>query len=395
MKHRSIALAALCVCAPAAQAQSSVTLYGVMDASVEYVNRVAAAPPTYNAATGTMTPSSTGGARTGMPTLGGLSGSRWGLRGVEDIGNGLKALFVLESGFGPDTGTLQSSGRLFGRSAYVGVSSRDFGTFTIGRQYTTMFDSLASFSPMRLATTYEPVAWALGLNYREDNVIKYVLKAGPLRAATHYSFGVGLSTQGGALPSTATIGGGSGETPGHGSDNTGWGASLTYAADHIGAVVVYDEWRPTITAGQSGRSRKAAAALSYETGLVKLTGGYRWNQSLFGNGVTLVRDDYWWVGANYQATPALGLTLAWYDSNPKAFTPTPTGTTTNPARMQQLSAVADYNLSKRTDIYLSAAWAHNANLCFDAVQSSYTYGYPQMAGQKNMIGVTTGIRHVF
>ncbi|PMY01052.1 porin, partial [Pseudomonas sp. GW460-13] len=83
---------------------------------------------------------------------GGLSGSRWGLRGVEDLGSGLKALFVLESGFGLDDGKSQQGGRLFGRQAYVGLESDQVGRVTFGRQYTSLFDMMANFSPTGYAT---------------------------------------------------------------------------------------------------------------------------------------------------------------------------------------------------------------------------------------------------
>ena len=114
MKKSLLALAVLGTFAGVAQAQSSVTLYGVVDANVEYVNHEQNVT-----AAGVAIPGSSG-SRLAMQA-GGLSSNRWGLRGVEDIGGGLKGLFVLESGFGMDTGTLQQGGRLFGRQAFVGL----------------------------------------------------------------------------------------------------------------------------------------------------------------------------------------------------------------------------------------------------------------------------------
>jgi predicted porin len=99
MRKQAFALAALAAASVTAHAQSSVTLYGVIDGSIEYVNRVASSAATPNQ----------GGSRFGMPSVGGLSASRWGLRGVEDLGGGNQALFVLESGFQWDTGALQSA----------------------------------------------------------------------------------------------------------------------------------------------------------------------------------------------------------------------------------------------------------------------------------------------
>ncbi len=73
-------------------------------------------------------------------TSGSVNGSRWGLRGSEDLGGGLKAIFTLENGFGINDGTLKQGGRLFGRQAFVGLSSDQFGAVTLGRQYDSMVD---------------------------------------------------------------------------------------------------------------------------------------------------------------------------------------------------------------------------------------------------------------
>src|SRR5690349_17492332 len=89
----------------AAQAQNSVTLYGVIDTGLGYVSNA----------------NSNGDHLYGMIN-GTLSGSRWGVKGQEDLGGGLKAIFQLENGFDPGTGRLNQGGREFGRQAYVGLS---------------------------------------------------------------------------------------------------------------------------------------------------------------------------------------------------------------------------------------------------------------------------------
>lgn len=391
MNKTIFALAALCALggfSAAARADSSVTLYGVIDGSIEYVNRVATAQPTV--VNGQPVLATTGGSRISMPTLGGLSPSRWGLRGTEDLGAGNSAIFVLESGFSPDTGAMQSS-RIFGRQAFVGLQNSTYGKLMLGRQYTSFFEGMANFAPMRFATTYEPVAWQLGTNYREDNVVKYVGQFGPLQAVAHYSFGVGVP----AIGSTPLANSGSGETPGAFRDNSGYGASLTWLSNGFGATIAYDQWHPTATSGQQGNSRKAGGALSYATGPFKAMAGYRWAKVDFANGNTLARDDYYWAGVNYQATSALGLSLAYYYSDFKRLSLGQTAPATNPANPWQVSLLVDYSLSKRTDIYLSTAYARNAGLNFDSSQTLFLYGYPSTAGQKGMVGVTTGIRHVF
>ena len=120
MKKSLLALAALGTFAGAAHAQSSVTLYGIVDAGLAYANNV-------------------GGHHLYETSAGNLQGDRWGLRGTEDLGGGLKALFVLENGFNAFSGKLGQGGDEFGRQAYVGVSSQ-FGTVTLGRQYDSVVD---------------------------------------------------------------------------------------------------------------------------------------------------------------------------------------------------------------------------------------------------------------
>ncbi|MGO4328137.1 porin [Cupriavidus sp. 2TAF22] len=376
MKRTAISLAAAAALLSGhAAAQTSVTLYGVIDAPIEYVNRVAAGPQQQ------------GGSRLSMPTNGGLSGSRWGMRGTEDLGGGMQALFVLESGFGIDTGIAAQS-RAFNRQAYVGIGSQ-YGKVTFGRQYTSMFEGAVNFSPTRFATLYEPDVFMAGLNYREDNVVKYTNAWGPVSMAAHYSFGVGAPAIGLtpiALPT---------ETPGHASDNAGYGASVTYLDGTLGLTAFYDQWNPALVSGQAGRSRKAGAAASYATGALKVMAGYRWAKMDFGNGATFLRDDYYWIGANYQATTALGFTLGYAYADVKTVTPTATALPTNPANPWQVNFIADYALSKRTDVYLTTAYSHNAGLNFDGTQDSFATGYFQTPGQKGMFGVAVGVRHVF
>ncbi|BDB23769.1 porin [Cupriavidus sp. P-10] len=384
MRKSLITLAVLGAASGAANAQSGVTLYGVIDGSIEYVNRVAASATT----------PTQGGKRFGMPSVGGLSASRWGLRGVEDLGAGNQVLFVLESGFQWDSGQLQSA-PLFNRQSFIGMQSKGIGKLTFGRQYTSFFEGMANFAPMRFAATYEPGIWWMGLNYREDNMVKYTGQFGPLQAVAHWSFGTGVAVQNASI---LLANGGAGEVPGHFSDNTAYGASLMYLnGSGFGASIAADVWRPAATTGQPGTMTKLGAAALYNTGPFKFTLGYRYNKAEFANGNTLLRDDYWWAGINYQATPALGLSLAYYYADVKGarVASTPTSAETNPPNMQQVSFIADYNFSKRTDVYLSAGYARNGGLSFDSAATAYAFRYPTMAGQKSMVGVTVGIRQIF
>ena len=111
---------AMLAAAGGAQAQtgSSVTLYGHLDTGIEHLTNVQG-----------------GGSLTRMPGLTGTAPSRWGLRGSEDLGGGLSAVFALESGFGPDAGTFNQGGRGFGRQAWVGLSGGWGSVSQIGRAH--------------------------------------------------------------------------------------------------------------------------------------------------------------------------------------------------------------------------------------------------------------------
>ncbi len=374
MKKTLFALAALSAIAGAAQAQSSVTLYGVVDANVEFATKLA-------------NPSGGHDNRWAL-NGGGLSSSRWGLRGVEDLGSGMTALFVLESGFNLDDGTLQQS-RLFGRQAFVGLESKQYGRITLGRQYTTIFDALANFSPASYATLYEPNVTLLGPDFRSDNTVKYSGNFGPVTVGAHWSFGTGATF----LPGV----GGNGEAPGQFRRDSSYGAAVTYLGGPFGATIAYNQVNPSITSGGAfvgtGTVKKAAVAGSYAVGLAKIMAGYRYGQTKDQADNTVVRDDMYWAGANYQLTPALGLTLDYFYQAFKSSTVSTLKPAGNP---WQVMFIADYSLSKRTDVYLTTAFAKNGGLGLNTAAVNFTAsGYKPGGGANNMLGAAVGVRHKF
>lgn len=140
MKKTLIALAALSAIAGTAQAQSTVTLYGLVDA---YVGRV-----TSNGAT------LVSGSQT-VQGIDALNGNRWGLKGSEDLGGGLSAIFNLESGFKIDDGTSGQNGQLFGRRSNVGLKG-EFGTVELGRSSGSYNDVAYISAMMGGGTTFDP-----------------------------------------------------------------------------------------------------------------------------------------------------------------------------------------------------------------------------------------------
>jgi len=142
MKKTLIALAALGAMAGAAQAQSTVTLYGLLDANFgSYKTNVAVGSSVQNL-------------KQTKIDGGGLNGNRWGLRVSEDIGGGMAVIGNIESGFNIDTGTSAQGGALFGRKAVVGLTG-GFGTVTLGRN-TSSYDDVAADHAMMGATIFDP-----------------------------------------------------------------------------------------------------------------------------------------------------------------------------------------------------------------------------------------------
>lgn len=126
MKKALIALAVLGLTGGAAVAQSSVTLFGVIDADLKYVK--------------------TGDTNVKKLDSGGLSNSRFGVKGTEDLGGGLKASFWLESGFNTDTGSTADANRFWNRRVTVGLSG-DFGEVRLGRNKTVTRLHIEDFDP--------------------------------------------------------------------------------------------------------------------------------------------------------------------------------------------------------------------------------------------------------
>lgn len=125
-------LAAVALATGPALAQGTVTLYGLIDVNVTHFSAGA------RSGTGDATQMIDGGST-------GLNGSRWGMRAVEDLGGGLKALAVAEAGFNADTGAAGQGGLAFGRQVFVGLSSAAAGELRLGRQF-AFHDTVMSYT---------------------------------------------------------------------------------------------------------------------------------------------------------------------------------------------------------------------------------------------------------
>ncbi|MCT9115671.1 porin [Cupriavidus gilardii] len=385
MKGWWITAAAAGMMAQGAHAQSSVTLYGVVTASVQYVNN------SQNVSGGVLAPGS--GSRT-MLNSSGIAQSRFGLRGTEELGGGTQALFVLENQFNTDDGRMGQNA-MFGRQAFVGLKNDKLGRITFGRQYTSSFLALGSFTPVAYAPEFEPVVGMAGPNFRENNMVQYHGKFGPLSLHTHWSFG---------------------ERAGSLAAGSAYGIGVSYYTNGFGVAAAYDEVK-TLNAAQAagasssgdyGRDMRAFLAGSYEVGAFKFVAGYRWGNSVApGDGTpTLLphRDDMYWAGVHWQTTPALRLSLAWYYDDIKRADIG--GASVNPANPQQYLALADYRLTKRTDLFAGVMYARNASLNWDNfgyLPNGQSVGYAPATSQvyykrpdaKGQLGISLGIRTIF
>jgi predicted porin len=178
MNKKLVALAVgnLLACAVSAQT-ANVVLYGRVDEVIENVKVTDAK------GVSTTVNRITDGA------LGGLSGSRWGLRGTESLGGGLNAVFQLEGGFTADTGALGQGGLLFGRQAYAGLTG-GFGAVTMGRQYAPIFyvaDSLDS--PAHDLSAQSVVGTFLRYSRINNSIIYSTPNMGGATASLLYGFG--------------------------------------------------------------------------------------------------------------------------------------------------------------------------------------------------------------
>lgn len=334
--------------AGSAFAQTSVTLYGLADVGVEYTNHIGA-----------------GDNSVVRMQSGNLSGSRWGLRGVEDLGGGLRAVFALESGFSVDDGKSTQNNRLFGRQAWIGLSNT-YGTLTLGRHTTAMYDFGVQFDPMGISPRYSIGAQDGTFQSRADNSIKYAGKFGPVSTKLMYSFGADGTS------------GVNGEVPGNWKVGREFGGSLAYENGPLAVAVVYDELNGNTVATDQSKTRKTAVSGTYQFGSVKAYMGYRYAR--FMTPPSSQTTNLYWAGAQWDITAAWSFTGAAYYQDFR-----------NSGADPWLFVVsADYSFSKRTDVYLNLAYTRNKD-----GSDLGTSGFGTTVAGKNQTGVLLGVRHKF
>ena len=355
MKKSLIALAALATVATAAQAQSSVTVYGIVDSGFL---------------------STDGGSATSKITSiqgGGLSSSRWGLRGTEDLGGGLAANFILESGIATDTGV--SSG--FNRTATVGLTSASLGSVAIGRMNRIDYDAAISIDPFGAAN----IGGAVNVAYITSGIAGS--QAGRVDNAARY---ISPKVAGLTLSLQQTWG----EVAGTTAASRNQAYKVDYAVGNFAATAVQNV---TNNAGGTTFDKVTVIGGSYNFGVAKVFAGSMERE--IAKQADKIKSKY--VGASIPVNANLSL-QAQYTSvdNSSAGTTAASvasNVTTSSANDSDVYALgATYALSKRTTAY--AIYAQSNNDASGSVLATNLNSAVSVAG-KDHKAYTVGIRHTF
>lgn len=389
MKKSLIALATSATFAVPVFAQSSVTLYGVVDEGFNYTNNV-------------------GGKHDYELQSGYAQGSRWGLKGAEDLGGGTKAIFQLENGFNLNNGRLGQGGLLFGRQAYVGVSNATFGTVTLGRQYDSVVDYLAQ--------TTANGNWAGYLfshpfdndntdnSFRVNNTVKYAspdfagLQFGGTYSfsnatgfANNRQFSLGAQyANGGLLVAAAYL---NADNPGQSSGGAITSTDADFVAERLrifGGGINYTFGPATVGFVYTNTNVKNPSAnagyLSSTETIQPITG------PLAGGKLNTLKYQNFELNGKYQITPAFFVgaqyvyTLENYDATTGSVKP----------KIHSVGLMADYNLSKRTDLYVQGAYQKVAgSQTGSSLDRAYVPGAADLSSNSKQLVVRAAIRHKF
>ena len=383
MKKTLIAASLISAFAVTAHAQSSVTLYGTLDAGLVFANNQ-------------------GGHSNWQQGSGSVSNTYFGLRGSEDLGSGLHAIFTLESGFNLNNGNFSENNTIFNRQAFVGLQSNQYGTVTLGRQYDSVVDYLAPLSEAGAGYGNNLAAHPfdndnLDNSFSVKNAVKYQsanyggVKFGGLygfsNAAGQFSnnraWSAGASYGNGPLSVAAAYL----QLNNSGSNNVGGAVS-----QGDGTAAIAAQQQRTYGAGINYAYGPANVGLVYtHTQLDGITGVNVGGTTLAGVAGTNLHMDNYEVNGRYALTPALSLTAAYTFTDGKVSGSNGSGD----PKWQTASLQGDYSLSKRTDVYLEGVYQHASGELgnFGANVASINTLSPSSTANQTVVAV--GMRHRF
>ena len=374
MKKTLIAAALLAGFAGAAQAETQVTLYGIVDLGVGYQKIKA---------------NGDSASKFGMNS-GNQSGSRWGLRGTEDLGGGTRAVFTLESGFNANNGNSAQGGRLFGRQATVGLANDAWGQLDLGRQTNVASKYFASIDPFGASFGLANIGhgFSSANTARYDNMVLFQTPSySGFQLGAGYSFNSGIGAGGNGFRTN--------------DNNRVITAGLRYVNGPLNVAAAYDQLNPASSAAGSAKVRSYLVGGSYDFEVVKLAlawgqtrngwfvgqdanvlggslslDGTAVNTNAYGNGTNAsgFRASSYMVGATVPLGAATNLFGSWQRIDPRNDNLTGDDETSN-----SYSLGLTYDLSKRTNLY---------------AYGNYTTDYAFQDGVKATTGIV-GVRHRF
>jgi predicted porin len=340
------------------QGTSSVTVYGLLDHYVEYLNHIPL--NTANPAAGHTTQKNVGS--------GGWNTSRLGFRGVEQLGDGLAAEFNLEHGMAGDTGT--AIGAMWARQAWVGMNSKTWGKLQLGRTTTTINDMVLGHDPMRNAPRF---SWlpstgstsTYSYSTRLDNMLKYSHQFGSTQVMAHYS---------------------AGEQAGATKPGSGYGIGAKWDTKQFSLEGAYDQRHGT----------RNAAGLFSDTTAYSLSGQYKTPATVFTLGAISYdqipatgaqrKSKLYWTSVEHKVTGPLTAVAGLYLEDLPSTSSDPTMLVLN----------ATYAFSPRTSVYVTAAyaWARASGTTQTPVSvvRTSTANTPYYG---NQTGTIVGLRHRF
>jgi predicted porin len=357
LKHVIVAgLTGICA-VTSAWAQSSVTLYGSMDAGIAYISNAS-------------------GSTKWEEEQGNTQPDRWGLRGVEDLGGGLKTVFQLENGFYTNTGAMAKAGTLFNRQAFVGLQSDQIGTLSFGLQTPFSFDVLGPFSTGYLSGNW--FAFHPGnIDELADTSIVPYQNSVKFRSANFYGFTAGAMIGLGNTSNFAT-----GRTMSYALtyNNGGFRAGASWSNENDRSVsmattgITEFQGQPAATY-LADKVQNMGIGAQYSIGQLLVHGLYT-RTKLQSNGYSDTFQSYD-AGANYQLTVSDSIVSG-------ASTSTLAG-----RRWSQIVIGDMYALSKSTQVYVDALYEHANSEAYAAL---FTAG---VSSGRNQVSVLTGIHHSF
>lgn len=353
MKIRIIAPAILAAATLPVMAQTNVTIYGIVDAG--------------------LVRESGGVSNDTKITSGVASVSRIGFRGNEDLGGGMAALFVLETGYKTDTGEVDTAGTIFNRQAFVGLKF-SAGTVTLGRQYTPYYSTVSGYADVfaaGLAGSAKNLLPTSGSNVRTSNTVKYL---SPKFA--------GVS---GELAYSA------GEQPDSAASGRQIGGALTYEVAKLAVRLAYNNRNNDTATLSRGIGTNTLLAANYDFGMFKGYAGYGVNKGF--NSGPLANSSNPFGGVRPTASTdstdmLLGVAVPFGRGTVLASVIDKNDKTAFDQDATQLAVGYTYALSKRTTLYTSYGKIRNRR------GAGYTVGNGTEAGSGDQ-AYNAGVRHSF